>query len=138
MHCLANPRYINCACVAALAVGTASADARCLPHPPHAADLAQHQLLSDPSLVAYLAYLHAHWSRPEYSRCLCHPAALAALELLQSPEFRAAMASPDATEHVWRQLFWSWQFGGQPLWVAQAAPWRGQPLDATARNEAPT
>ena len=85
--------------------------------------------------MAYLAYLHAHWSRPEYSRCLSHPASLAALELLQSPEVRAAMASPDATEHVWRQQFYDWQFGGPPLWAAQAAHWRGVQADAAARDE---
>ncbi len=90
---------------------------------PRHTDLAQHQLLADPALVAYLAYLQ-YWQRPEYAHFLAYPAALAALELLQSPEFRAAMASPEATEHVWRQQFFAWQHRTTQLWPAQAPRWR--------------
>lgn len=82
-------------------------------------------MLSEPALVAYLAYLQ-YWQRPEYARFLSYPAALAALELLQAPEFRTAMASPEAAEHVWRQQFYAWQYATSQLWPAQAPQWRGR------------
>jgi mediator of RNA polymerase II transcription subunit 31 len=90
------------------------------------ADLAQHRLLAEPSMVAYLAYLQ-YWQAPQYARFLAYPASLAMLQLLQAPEFRAAMAAPEATEHVWRQQFYAWQHGGRHLWAAQAPQWAGQP-----------
>ena len=78
-------------------------------------------------MVAYLAHLQ-YWQRPEYARFVAYPAALAALALLQAPEFRAAMASPDTTEHVWRQQFYTWQHAGRHLWAAQAeGAWAGLP-----------
>lgn len=87
--------------------------------------MAQHQLLSDPALVAYLAYLQ-YWSRPEYARFLTYPTCLAALELLQSAEFRATIAAPEAAEFVWRTQFHQWQWrGGAELYPAQADAWKG-------------
>jgi hypothetical protein len=94
--------------------------------PARRADLAQNRLLSEPAMVAYLAYLQ-YWQRPEYARFLQYPAALAQLQLLQAPEYRAAMAAPEATEHVWRQQFYAWQHAGKALWAAQPPPWAGLP-----------
>ncbi len=129
MQCLANPRYVNCACAAAAPVRPQPAPSPLTAAPPAypcAADLAQNRLLSTPSMAAYLAYLQ-YWQQPAYARFLAYPAALATLQLLQSPEFRAAMAAPDATEHVWRQQFYAWQHGGRHVWAAQAPQWAGLP-----------
>jgi hypothetical protein len=84
------------------------------------------RLLSEPAMVSYLAYLQ-YWQRAEYARFLQYPAALAQLQLLQAPEYRAAMAAPEATEHVWRQQFYAWQHAGKALWAAQPPPWAGLP-----------
>ena len=129
MQCLANPRYVNCAPHNAEACipRESSRCALTLRSPPALrADLAQNRLLSEPAMVAYLAYLQ-YWQRPEYARFLQYPAALAQLQLLQAPEYRAAMAAPDATEHVWRQQFYTWQHAGKALWAAQPPPWAGLP-----------
>lgn len=89
--------------------------------------MAQSQLLADGSpLVAYLAYLQ-YWKQPAYSRFLTYPACLATLELLQSPDFRTALASPEAAEFAWRTQFHAWQFrGGHVLYPGQAEAWRGR------------
>jgi len=91
---------------------------------PESADLAQQQLLADPSLVAYLAYLR-YWRSPQYARFLSFPACLPVLELLQSPVFRAALASLDATEFLWRTQFSSWEHGRRRKEAALPERWRG-------------
>jgi mediator of RNA polymerase II transcription subunit 31 len=134
VQCLANPRYVNCAPrfpACALRRAASPDDA---PQPTHA-DLAQNRLLAEPAMVAYLAYLQ-YWRSPAYARFLAYPAALAMLALLQSPDFRAAMASPDATEHVWRQQFYAWKHGGRAAWGAQASAWAGLPDEAPAGSAA--
>jgi mediator of RNA polymerase II transcription subunit 31 len=136
VQCLANPRYVNCASpprspVAAVCRARVRLTRPFHPPPPTRADLAQNRLLAEPSMVAYLAYLQ-YWRAPAYARFLAYPGALAMLALLQSPEFRTAMASPDATEHVWRQQFYAWQYGGRGAWGGQAARWAGLPEPAAA------
>ena len=89
------------------------------------ADLAQHQLFSDASLVSYLEYL-LYWKQPAYACFLAYPSCLAMLELLQEPDFRASLASPEAAEFVWRTHFHQWQCrGASTLAGAQAASWSG-------------
>ena len=131
MQCLANPRYINCAWSAQPRPRLQHRSRR------RAADLAQHQLLSDPALVAYLAYLQ-YWCRPEYARFLTYPTCLAALELLQSAEFRATIAAPEAAEFVWRTQFHQWQWkGGAEMYPAQAEAWRGVAAPAAGAEKEP-
>ena len=82
--------------------------------PPHhhtthaAAGLAQSRVLADPAFAAYLKYL-LYWRRPEYARFVVYPHALALLELLQTPEFREAVASPGYKELLHAQQFFAWQ-----------------------------
>lgn len=71
---------------------------------------------------AYLQYLQ-YWLQPPYARFVSYPAALDMLRHLQSPVFRATMANPDATEHVWRQTFFQWQFAMRGLQAQQAEPY---------------
>ena len=78
-------------------------------HPPrHRAGLAQSRVLADPAFAAYLRYL-LYWRRPEYAKFVVYPHALALLELLQTPEFREAVASPGYKELLHAQQFFAWQ-----------------------------
>ncbi|KAF9020468.1 SOH1-domain-containing protein [Hymenopellis radicata] len=61
-----------------------------LANPFYLHSLAQQNILEQPAFINYLEYLQ-YWREKEYARFLHYPHALHHLELLQHPQFRAAM-----------------------------------------------
>ena len=53
--------------------------------------------------TAYLSYLYAYWSTPQYAKYLTHaPAVLHTLKLLQEERFRREVIRPDVVEGLLR------------------------------------
>lgn len=82
---------------------------QCLASPQYIYWLAQNQWFEDPDFIRYLKYL-CYWKRPEYAKYLVYPHCLFFLDMLQSRDFRKAMARDDIKEMVHRQQFYFWQF----------------------------
>ncbi|KAF8909861.1 SOH1-domain-containing protein [Mucidula mucida] len=61
-----------------------------LANPFYLHSLAQQNILEQPAFINYLEYLQ-YWREKDYARFLHYPHALHHLELLQHPQFRAAM-----------------------------------------------
>ncbi|KAL9941649.1 hypothetical protein ACHAQF_009192 [Verticillium nonalfalfae] len=71
-----------------------------LANPAYLNHLAAQKLLSKPEFVAYLAYLQ-YWSKPPYLKYLMYPGpTLKHLELLQQPQFRQDIISPDLVQRL--------------------------------------
>eukprot|EP00897_Mesotaenium_endlicherianum_P008267 jgi/Mesen1/7469/ME000039S06686 len=62
----------------------------------------------DPAFVNYLKYLQ-YWRKPEYANFIMYPHSLFFLELLQSQQFRTAMAHHNNKEIAHRQQFYFWR-----------------------------
>mmetsp|Transcript_13775 Transcript_13775/g.38991 ORF Transcript_13775/g.38991 Transcript_13775/m.38991 type:complete len:175 (-) Transcript_13775:121-645(-) len=70
--------------------------------------LAQNKYLSEPAFIAYLEYLK-YWKDPPYRNFLVYPQSLLFLELLQSENFRTAVANPSVREMIHRQQLYFWK-----------------------------
>ncbi|KAK9813961.1 hypothetical protein WJX73_006969 [Symbiochloris irregularis] len=81
---------------------------QCLANPHYLNWLAQHQYFDETAFINYLAYLQ-YWQRPEHACHISYPHCLFFLEMLQSKQFRTAMARADVTEMVHSQQFFFWQ-----------------------------
>lgn len=65
--------------------------------------------LAQPTFVRYLAHLHATWSRPEYAKYVQYPNGLYFCRLLvESPEFRQAVASQEWENETSERLIEHW------------------------------
>ncbi|GLC37770.1 hypothetical protein PLESTB_001475000 [Pleodorina starrii] len=73
VQCLANPLYINW--------------------------LATKQYFDNPAFVNYLKYLQ-YWKQPSYANHITYPHCLFFLDLLQDPDFRAAIKDFSYAEHI--------------------------------------
>ncbi|KAK9916131.1 hypothetical protein WJX75_008989 [Coccomyxa subellipsoidea] len=62
----------------------------------------------DDSFIKYLQYL-LYWKQPHYAKCIIYPHSLHFLGLLQSKEFRTAIALAPVRELVENQQFFMWQ-----------------------------
>lgn len=82
---------------------------QCLASPEYLNWLAQSNQLKDPALIRFLEYLQ-YWLRPEYAAYIIYPHALFFLELLQSEEFRTALASSQVKELIHTQQFYHWLY----------------------------
>mmetsp|Transcript_3414 Transcript_3414/g.9877 ORF Transcript_3414/g.9877 Transcript_3414/m.9877 type:complete len:137 (-) Transcript_3414:3082-3492(-) len=95
---------------------------QCLASPDYLNWLAQSGTLNNPALVNFLDYLQ-YWLRPEYSTYIIYPHCLFFLELLQSEEFRKALASTAVKDLVHSQQFFFWQhYRANRSAAAAAAP----------------
>ncbi|CAA7059084.1 unnamed protein product [Microthlaspi erraticum] len=81
---------------------------QCLANPTYIHHLAQNRYFEDEAFIGYLKYLQ-YWQRPEYIKFIMYPHCLYFLELLQNPNFRAAMAHPANKELAHRQQFYYWK-----------------------------
>ncbi|XP_031407355.1 mediator of RNA polymerase II transcription subunit 31 [Punica granatum] len=81
---------------------------QCLANPTYIHYLAQNRYFEDEAFIGYLKYLQ-YWQRPEYMKFIMYPHCLFFLELLQNPNFRAAMAHPGNKELAHRQQFFFWK-----------------------------
>ncbi|KAL3686780.1 hypothetical protein R1sor_013089 [Riccia sorocarpa] len=81
---------------------------QCLANPTYIHYLAQNRYFDDEAFVGYLKYLQ-YWQRPEYAKFIVYPHTLFFLELLQSAQFRSAMAHPANKEVAHRQQFYFWK-----------------------------
>ncbi|GAB4823605.1 hypothetical protein N2152v2_010651 [Parachlorella kessleri] len=81
---------------------------QCLASPQYLNWLAQNRYFEDPAFLNYLKYLQ-YWRKPEYARFIIYPHALQFLALLQTPEFRTAIANPSYMDTVHSQQFYHWQ-----------------------------
>ena len=62
----------------------------------------------DESFNSYLSYV-LYWKRPEYARFITYPSALFFLDMLQSKEFKEAVAKCSVAEFLHTQQFLAWQ-----------------------------
>jgi mediator of RNA polymerase II transcription subunit 31 len=67
---------------------------QCLANPDYIQHLSHQGTLEEPNFIKYLAYLHATWTQPDYSKFLTFPHCLAYLRLLQEPTFRQMANDP--------------------------------------------
>jgi len=81
---------------------------QCLANPHYLNWLAQNKYFDDPAFINYLKYLQ-YWRRPEYARLIQYPHCLFFLDLLQSQEFRKAVATNQTAEFIHIQQFYFWQ-----------------------------
>ncbi|KAG1657493.1 hypothetical protein FOA52_008369 [Chlamydomonas sp. UWO 241] len=81
---------------------------QCLANPHYLNWLAQNRYFDDPAFVNYLAYLQ-YWRQPEYVALIRYPHCLFFLDLLQSVEFRKAVANNRVAEFIHTQQFRFWQ-----------------------------
>ncbi|CAN8244147.1 unnamed protein product [Cochlearia groenlandica] len=81
---------------------------QCLANPTYIHYLAQNRYFEDEAFIEYLKYLQ-YWQQPEYIKFIMYPHCLYFLELLQNPNFRAAMAHPANKELAHRQQFYYWK-----------------------------
>ncbi|KAL6785997.1 hypothetical protein ACKKBG_A00990 [Auxenochlorella protothecoides x Auxenochlorella symbiontica] len=81
---------------------------QCLANPHYLNWLAQQRFLDDACFLNYLRYLQ-YWKEEPYVQYIIYPHALKMLDLLQSPEFRAAIVNPAYKEHVHSQQLFFWQ-----------------------------
>jgi mediator of RNA polymerase II transcription subunit 31 len=79
-----------------------------LANPWYLQHLAQHKYFDDANFLRYLDYL-SYWSLPAYARHVTHTHALAFLEMLRSPAFRAQLLVPAYVEQLHAQQFWHWR-----------------------------
>ncbi|KAG0597348.1 hypothetical protein M758_UG330600 [Ceratodon purpureus] len=70
--------------------------------------LAQNRYFDDEAFVGYLKYL-LYWKQPEYAKYIMYPHAFFFLDMLQSANFRAAMAHPANKEIAHRQQYYFWK-----------------------------
>lgn len=62
-----------------------------------------------PSFIRYLAYLHQHWSQPNYSKFLRYPNALLICKALaENPEFRDMIAREGWEGEFTKQIIKQW------------------------------
>ncbi|GBG68721.1 hypothetical protein CBR_g3263 [Chara braunii] len=66
---------------------------QCLANPAYINYLAQNRYFDNPSFINYLKYL-LYWTKPEYAKFIVYPHSLFFLEMLQSKQFRTAIAFP--------------------------------------------
>ena len=67
----------------------------------------QCRYFEDESFTSYLSYL-LYWKRPEYAEFITYPSCLLFLDLLQSKEFREAVAKSSVAEFLHTQQFLAW------------------------------
>ncbi|EIE25955.1 SOH1-domain-containing protein [Coccomyxa subellipsoidea C-169] len=63
---------------------------------------------NDTSFLEYLQYL-LYWKQPQFAKYIIYPHSLHFLGLLQSPEFRTAVALAPVRELIENQQFFMWQ-----------------------------
>lgn len=81
---------------------------QCLANPHYLNWLAQNKYFDDPAFVKYLEYLQ-YWRHPEYAKLILYPHCLLFLELVQSSEFRKAVANNKVAEFIHVQQYFFWQ-----------------------------
>lgn len=65
-----------------------------------------------PSFIRYLAYLHQHWSQPNYNKFVRYPnAILICKALVESNEFRDIIARDGWEGEVTKQIIKQWAAG---------------------------
>jgi mediator of RNA polymerase II transcription subunit 31 len=79
-----------------------------LANPTYIHYLAQNRYFDDEAFVGYLKYL-LYWKQPEYAKFIMYPHAFFFLDMLQSANFRAAMAHPANKEVAHRQQYYFWK-----------------------------
>ncbi|KAI5847843.1 SOH1-domain-containing protein [Morchella snyderi] len=73
---------------------------QCLANPFYLNFLAHSKVLDDERFVNYVVYLE-YWRKPEYAKLLTYPVhSLAALTLLQQPQFRADIMNPGVAQEM--------------------------------------
>eukprot|EP00775_Hariotina_reticulata_P012792 gene12792-12920_t len=72
------------------------------------AGLALNKYFEDPSFMNYLRYLE-YWRQPQYVTYIRFPHCLQMLDLLQSENFRKAIATPAVMEELHTQQAFYWQ-----------------------------